>query len=112
MEYRDKNNILRNDFIDLMRELKNKDDKNEFNNEDITAHAAGFIGDGFETSSIVMSYLIYEIARNIDVQNRLRDEIDEMASKNNGKITFENVQEFKYLDCVINGIYNMRKRFV
>lgn len=84
--------------------MKTFKDKNEFTDEDITAHAAGFFGDGFETSSIVMSFALYEIANNIDVQNKLKEEIDEVCSKSNGQINYEAVQEMKYLDCVLNGI--------
>lgn len=104
LKFREKNKIVRNDFLDILKALKNKPGEYKFTDEDIVAHAAGFFVDGFETSSVILSFAIYEIAANINVQEKLRNEIEEICKKRNGDITYEDVQEMNYLDCVVKGI--------
>ena len=61
-----------------------------------------FIG-GFETSSTTMSFCLYELALNQDVQQRLRIEIDDVLNKHDDQITYEAIQEMQYLDNVVSG---------
>lgn len=86
-----------------MKEFKSKLGENIFSNEDIAAHASGFYGDGYETSSIAISYTLYELAINLDVQAKLRSEIDNILAKNGGKLSYEDLVENVYLDCVLQG---------
>lgn len=85
--------------MDNLLEIKAKDPT--FTNEDLTAHALGLFTDGYETSSVMMSFTLFEIAANIPVQQRLKDEIDQVLAK--GEPTYEAVQEMAYLDAVICG---------
>lgn len=62
-----------------------------------------FFIDGFETSSIALSYALYSLAANPDIQSTLRAEIDESLAKNHGEITYESVLEMSYLDKVYMG---------
>lgn len=57
---------------------------------------------GFETSSSVQSFCLYELALNQDIQSRLIKEIDEKIGKN-GVLNYKVVQEMEYLDMVISG---------
>jgi hypothetical protein len=52
-----------------------------------------------------------------DMQNRLREEIDVVLQKHDGKLTYEGIQEMEYLDKVVSGkthsfkyIYLFRKQ--
>lgn len=45
---------------------------------------------------------MYELALNPDIQTKLRDEISSGLSKNNGKLTYDLLFGFKYLDMVTN----------
>lgn len=58
--------------------------------------------EGYETSSSVLGFAIYEMARNPDIQERLYEEISEVLARHNGEFTFEAMQEMKYLDNVIH----------
>lgn len=61
-----------------------------------------FVG-GFETSSTVMQFALYELALNQDIQANLRDEIKRVLAKNKGDLTYEAIFEMEYLGRVIEG---------
>lgn len=71
--------------------------------DDITAHAVSFFGDGFETSSITISFLLYDMAANIDAQEQLRSEINEIILKHGGSLTYDAIQEMTFLDRALSG---------
>ncbi|GLH10334.1 Cytochrome P450 9e2 [Gryllus bimaculatus] len=71
--------------------------------QDMTSQAVIFFFAGFETVSTAMSYCAYALARHPEVQQRLQREVDEAFEKNGGKLTYEAVQEAKYLDMFISG---------
>jgi cytochrome P450 family 6 len=120
VEYRESNNVKRNDFIQLLIDLKNKGtldteeetngtSKADYENDvgltmnEIAAQAFVFFAAGFETSSTTMSFCLYELAMNRDVQERVLKEIDTALRKYEDKITYEAIQEMEYLDNVISG---------
>ncbi|KAF2897764.1 hypothetical protein ILUMI_08411 [Ignelater luminosus] len=101
LKYRKENNIVRGDFLDVMKAFKSKLGDDVFSNEEIAAGAAGFYGDGYETSSITISYALYELAVHLDIQAKLRSEIDNILAKNGGKLSYEDLVENTYLDNVL-----------
>jgi cytochrome P450 family 6 len=58
---------------------------------------------GFETSSTTLSFCLYELAVNPDIQTKLREEIDVTLARTKGQITYDGVQSMKYLSQVIDG---------
>ncbi|KAJ9581326.1 hypothetical protein L9F63_023499 [Diploptera punctata] len=68
----------------------------------MTAQLYFFFIAGFETSSTTISFCLYELALNQDIQERLRKEINEVLKKHEGQITYEAVQNIEYLDNVIS----------
>lgn len=98
----------RNDLIDLLIDLreKYKDDEGvdgfKFEGDDLVAQAMVFFSGGFETSSTTMSFTLYELALNPEVQKTLRKEIHEALEKTEGKITYEMAMTLPYLDMVIS----------
>jgi cytochrome P450 family 6 len=97
-ELREKGKIVRNDFVQLLLELKQK---NSLTIQDIAAEAFIFFLGGFDTSSNLISFVLFELANNQDVQKRLRDEIFDAVNENGGKFTYEMIFEMKYLEMVI-----------
>lgn len=61
-----------------------------------------FIG-GFETSSTTMSFCLYELAINPDIQQLVQDDIDNVLQKHDGEITYEAIQQMEYLDKTVAG---------
>ena len=98
---------IRQDMLHLLvqamsKEVKEKD-CSKVTIEDIQGQAIIFFIAGFETSSSLMSFICHELAANLDVQEKLHLEIDKyFDKKNNDEITYESVNELKYLDMVVN----------
>ncbi|KAG5669757.1 hypothetical protein PVAND_000051 [Polypedilum vanderplanki] len=115
INYREKNNIQRNDFFNLLLELKNlgklKDDISEAGEKltfnEIAAQSFLFYLAGFETSSTTMTFALYELSLNINVQEKLRNEIKSVLEKHENKITYDAMMEMKYLQMVIDETLRM-----
>lgn len=119
VEYREKNNIHRKDFMQLLLQLKNQgkvnDDENlnevskdheaghNFTLNELTAQCFVFFLAGFETSATTMTFALLELAQNQDVQDKLRSEIEAVLKRHDGKISYEAVMDMSYLDKVIHG---------
>lgn len=120
MDYREKNNVVRKDFFQLLLQLRNtgkvqmdgewetkivqNDSEKKFSINQCAAQAFVFFLAGFETSSTTMSYTLYELAKNATIQKKVQKEIDETLKKHNGEITYAAVQEMKYLESCIDGM--------
>ncbi|XP_055545123.1 probable cytochrome P450 6a14 [Wyeomyia smithii] len=110
INHREKNNISRQDFLQLLMQLKNRgtiEDHEEESKETITlnetaAQAFLFFFAGFETSSTALSFALFELAANLDIQTKTREEIKRILKKYNGNITYEALKEMTYLEQVVN----------
>lgn len=100
IDYRVKNKIQRNDFMDLMLKLYNE---NELTFNEVTAQCFLFFIAGFETSSSTSTFVLYNLALHLDIQEKLRNEIKTVIEKHDNKITYEAMNEMKYLSMVIDG---------
>ena len=109
VDYREKNNVKRNDFMNLLLEMKNAKDENGASNgwsiEQIAAQVFIFFIAGFETSSSNTSYALFELAQNPKVQQKLRAEIEKVLQRHDGELSYEAMMEMKYLDQVITGMW-------
>lgn len=70
---------------------------------ELAAQVWVFYAAGFETSSSTMSFCMYELARNIECQRKVQEEIDAISQKYNGAITYDSLNEMKYLESCIDG---------
>ncbi|XP_018570837.1 cytochrome P450 9e2-like [Anoplophora glabripennis] len=84
---------------DLMKSTK---PPTEITDVDIAAQAMIFFFAGFESVSTLMCFLAYELAANPDIQDRLREEIRSALEKCEGKLTYEDILEMKYMDMVVS----------
>lgn len=78
--------------------------------ERMLSQAITFFTAGYETTSNLIAFTLYELCIHPKVQNRLRKEIQEIVEKH-GDITYEAIQEMKYLDMVVSG-KNLGKSFL
>ncbi|GBM49316.1 Cytochrome P450 3A21 [Araneus ventricosus] len=57
---------------------------------------------GYETTSSTLSFVTHLLAHHQDAQDKLREEVAEVLAETNGELTYEAVQNMKYLDNVIS----------
>jgi len=99
--FRDAEHITRPDMIQLMMNNRAKDGRIQLDVDDMIAQAYVFYFAGFETSSSMMSFIAYNIVANLSVQIKLRQEIDELLNESDGNVTYEAINQLKYLDAVV-----------
>ncbi|XP_063220931.1 probable cytochrome P450 6a14 isoform X2 [Bacillus rossius redtenbacheri] len=129
VKYREENHVVRNDFLQLLIQLKNrkqvangqsmnsvdaKETKNgygvknhqtpdfELTENLMAAQCFVFFMAGFETSSTTMGFCLHELAVNPDVQKRLRNEVDDALERHGGELSYEAVQSMSYMDLVVS----------
>ncbi|KAF2880402.1 hypothetical protein ILUMI_25769 [Ignelater luminosus] len=93
----------RNDLIDILIDLKNKetqDDEFKFYGDRLVAQAVLFFGAGLESTSTTIAFILHELCINVDIQDRVRKEIKDVTERCGG-LTYESLQDMKYLDMVI-----------
>ncbi|KAI5651608.1 cytochrome p450 domain-containing protein [Phthorimaea operculella] len=102
----------RNDFMDLILEMRQQkvihgnnhssDIAVELTDGVIAAQAFVFYVAGFETSSTTLGFLLYEISQNPEIQEKLLSEVDEYLEKNDGKVSYDTLNDLRYMTKVIN----------
>ncbi|XP_046629107.1 uncharacterized protein LOC124309484 [Neodiprion virginianus] len=117
VQYRQANNIVRKDFMDLIMQLMNKgyvknDDElkpaqsSALDSERITmmegaAQAFVFWLAGFETSSSTVTHCLYELALHQDLQDKVADEINTVLQELGG-VSYDSVKAMPYLAKVVD----------
>ena len=104
VEYRIRNNVHRHDFMNSLVDLKQHPEKlglDELDDVYMAAQAFVFFVAGFETSSITISNILYELSLKPSIQDKVRAEIKEVLQKTNGVITYDCLSEMKYLDACL-----------
>ncbi|KAL9922035.1 putative cytochrome P450 6a14 [Glossina fuscipes fuscipes] len=114
IDYRIKNKIKRNDFVQLLMELRNESEFEHKNVklekidlslgltiEQMAAQAFVFFIAGFETSSTTMSFCLYELAKHPDIQAKLRLEIETVLKQHNNELTYEALNSMSYMEQVV-----------
>lgn len=104
IRYRESNDVHRNDFMQLMLEMKRgKNADFKITQEEINAQAFVFFVAGFETSSTLLTFCLYELCCNPDIQQKARESANDLYEKCDGKITYEALSQNHYLEQVLNG---------
>lgn len=139
MAAREKDNIQRPDMIDILMHVRNGAIQTHNDNEKVTIIDEGFatveeseigkatvkrqwtdteivaqcflffIG-GFDSSSNLLTFVAYELARHPDIQNKLFEEIQQTNEMLNGQhrsIDYDTLQKMKYMDMVISEVLRM-----
>ncbi|KAJ9594231.1 hypothetical protein L9F63_014391 [Diploptera punctata] len=106
VKHREKNGVVRKDLLDCLMELRKKTEKDgdelvKIDGDLFVAQAFAIFAGGFETSSSATTFMMYELAKQPEIQKRLREEICQVLQKHNNQVTYEAIQEMKYLDMVL-----------
>ncbi|CAH2061689.1 unnamed protein product, partial [Iphiclides podalirius] len=70
----------------------------EITDDIIAAQAFAFYVGGYETSASTMAFMLYELAKNQDIQKKVIDEVDEVLKKHEGKMAPEILSDLNYLN--------------
>ncbi|XP_058449378.1 probable cytochrome P450 6a14 [Malaya genurostris] len=108
-EYREQNNVQQIDFTSLLSRLKNPDSESGENTnqqeywsiEEIAAQLFVFFLAGSETPSTTMSFCLYELAANAELQERARANVLQSIEKH-GFMSYEAIHEMHFLEQCIN----------
>lgn len=125
IEFREENNVVRKDLLHLLIQLRNTgkisdDNDNLWNKVESTAtnlkamsidmiasNSFLFYIAGSETTASSTSFTIYELAMNPEALKKAQNEVDECLKKHgikpDGRITYEAIQDMKYLDLCVKG---------
>ncbi|XP_014271425.1 probable cytochrome P450 6a13 [Halyomorpha halys] len=113
VDFRERNNIQRNDFLQILMELRKQDQLNngkdeiKFDEELMTANAFVFFLAGYDTTATTISFMLFELAQNSEIQEQVYNEIQEKIKKYNGVPTYEAVKEMAFLDKVLSETLRM-----
>lgn len=69
---------------------------------EIKAQTMLFIAAGYETTSNTMQFLSYQLATHPDLQEKLRQEINDVVEQHGGDMSYDAIRDMKYLDMCIN----------
>ncbi|XP_063772979.1 cytochrome P450 3A9-like [Pseudophryne corroboree] len=100
------------DFLQLMLDSRIEDisglkkEQKALTDTEIMAQAIIFILAGFETTSVTLTYLFYNLATHPDVQQRLQEEVDSFLP-DKANPTYEILKKMEYLDMVIQETLRM-----
>lgn len=77
--------------------------KTEITDIDIVAQALVFFFAGFETSSSTLTLALMEMARSPLVQQKAKENIEQVLEQHNGQMSYQALQEMTYLDWILQG---------
>lgn len=120
VDFRERNNIDRNDMLNLLIKLKNnqsiednpgtkKDSDVSITFNELAAQCFVFFLGGFETSSTTMSFALLELSQNPEIQQKLREEIKLVLEKHRN-LTYEAIMDMPYMDKVVHGKFSVPQK--
>ena len=76
--------------------------RGEFDELVIVATAIVLLVAGYDTTGTTLSYACYALAKNPEIQDRLREEIEELVDDPNKEISYDDLTKMHYLDQIIS----------
>ncbi|KAG8254052.1 cytochrome P450 6a2-like isoform X1 [Homalodisca vitripennis] len=143
LRYRKENNIMRNDYFQLLMTLKEQEESGKdvglttdpseddtvvnqmqftgkdssqskskmFSDVAISANTFVFLSAGTESTSSIISMILYELSQHQDIQQRLQREVDS-ALKSQGGWSYQTIKDMTYLDQIVQEAQRLYPNFV
>lgn len=86
-------------FLGLMLNTKDSTTGQPFQDDVIVAQSNTFILAGYETTANTLSFCIYNIARDPEVQRRLLQEVDQFGRDR--RVTYQDLDKFPFIEAVV-----------
>ncbi|KAK4873116.1 hypothetical protein RN001_015145 [Aquatica leii] len=117
LNHRETNKFIQKDFVHLLLQIKNNSkitadevgsfepasgQKSTMTIEEITAHSVLFFVGGSETSAGILTFCLYELTLQKQIQDAARKEVQKALHENGGEVTYELLQKLPYLGKCIN----------
>lgn len=115
LKYEEQSDMTETGFATVEESAFGKDEKytkKTLTDDDIYAQCLIFFIAGFDTVSNATTLTLYELAINTDIQDRLREEIDDVWKNCNGKLNYEALTRMKYMDMVVSGTVQILKYII
>ncbi|CAI6365988.1 unnamed protein product [Macrosiphum euphorbiae] len=107
-EYREEHNVVRNDLTQTLMQARkelvlkeNSTGEDKFTDTDIIGNAILMFAAGSETVSSMLSFCLYELAFNKEIQDKLRAEICAMNAKHDGQLNNDYLMDLHYTTMVL-----------
>ncbi|XP_052872306.1 probable cytochrome P450 308a1 [Anopheles cruzii] len=91
----------RQDMFQAMCDNLSDNGKREIDENIAAGHSVTFLSEGFETSSTLMCYLLYELAANPPIQDRVVQEIRSVLQETGGQLTEAGLQKLTYMEAAM-----------
>ncbi|CAG8596132.1 7731_t:CDS:2 [Cetraspora pellucida] len=93
------------DLLSLMVKENDKLPVNEqLTHGELLSSVMTFLMAGHDTSSVVLSWALYLLAKNPDIQDRLRKETLDIFHDRDYHPTFDQIEQMKFLDCTVKEV--------
>uniref|UniRef100_A0A182SRS3 Cytochrome P450 n=1 Tax=Anopheles maculatus TaxID=74869 RepID=A0A182SRS3_9DIPT len=102
--HRESYQMVKRDFLQLLLEMKAN---GQLDMTQVAGQCYSFFIAGFETSASLMSFCLYELAKNETVQGKLRGTIVAALDETDGQLSYDMVMSLGYLDQVVNETLRM-----
>lgn len=103
LEYREKYNVRRRDFLDLLIEFRQDREGFPLSLEMIVGQVFIFFIGGYESSSSALCQALYELSKNPEIQEKARQEVLQTMKLNDNKLTYDSLKSLKYIKQVAQG---------
>lgn len=117
LQYREQNNVVCKDIFQLLIQVRNsghmqdegnwnlasEQKQNSLNFYDIAAQSFNFYVAGYESSATTMTFCMYEMARNPDIQQKAYEDIMAVLEEHNNQMNYSALGEMKYLEKCLMG---------
>ena len=77
------------------------------NEEKLLVTMESFFLEAYESASIALSFLCFQLACHPEIQEKVRQEVNTVLSKNNGELDFESLKDLTYMEQVFNETFRM-----
>lgn len=76
----------------------------EYDFRTVLSQALILIAGGVESAAVTMTFFLYEVSLNQEIQNKCREEIMKVLNETGTDIRTEDIGKLTYMDMVIKGI--------